>query len=192
MDQPLVEMKHINKSFNGVPALRDISFDVMPGEVHVLLGENGAGKSTLMKILSGAYTPDSGEIVINGMPFHSLTPQMAQASGISIIYQELSVINELSIEENIFLGRIPMKKVMGISMVDSESMHQRTRELMERINLNADPTTLAGRLSISEKQMIEIVKSVAFNAQVIVMDEPTSSLTDEEVAKLFNIVRKLK
>lgn len=192
MTAPIVEMRNIHKSFNGVPALKNISFNVMPGEVHVLLGENGAGKSTLMKTLSGAYTPDSGEIIINGMPFHRLTPELAQVSGISIIYQELSIVNELSIEENIFLGRIPRKKFLGLNLVDSQSMHQRTRELMQRINLNADPTTIAGRLSISEKQMIEIVKAVAFNAQVIVMDEPTSSLSDEEVNKLFTIIRKLK
>lgn len=192
MKSPIVEMRNIHKSFNGVPALKNISFDVMPGEVHVLLGENGAGKSTLMKTLSGAYTPDSGEIVINGMPFHRLTPELAQVSGISIIYQELSIVNELSIEENIFLGRIPRKKFLGLNIVDSASLHKRTRDLMQRINLNANPTTLAGRLSISEKQMIEIVKAVAFNAQVIVMDEPTSSLSDEEVNKLFEIIRKLK
>ncbi len=192
MPAPLVEMKHINKSFNGVPALSDISFDVRPGEVHVLLGENGAGKSTLMKILSGVYTPDSGEIVINGMPFHNLTPQLSKACGISIIYQELSIINELSIEENIFLGRLPLKKIMGLEVLDKEGMRKRTLELMESINLKADPATMAGRLSISEKQMIEIVKAVAFNSQIIVMDEPTSSLTETEVARLFEIVRTLK
>ena len=192
MVSPLVEMQHIHKSFNGVPALKDISFDIRPGEVHVLLGENGAGKSTLMKILSGAYTPDSGNIIINGKPFSRLTPEQAQASGISIIYQELSVINELSIEENIFLGRIPMKKFMGLKITDNKNMSGRTKALMETINLSADPTTPTSRLSISEKQMLEIVKAVAFNAQVIVMDEPTSSLTEEEVKKLFEIIKKLK
>ncbi|SPT71648.1 Galactose/methyl galactoside import ATP-binding protein MglA [Anaerobiospirillum thomasii] len=192
MVSPLVEMQHIHKSFNGVPALKDISFDIRPGEVHVLLGENGAGKSTLMKILSGAYTPDSGKIIIQGMPFSRLTPELAQASGISIIYQELSVINELSIEENIFLGRIPMKKIMGLKVTDNKMMSERTKALMDSINLSADPTTPTSRLSISEKQMLEIVKAVAFNAQVIVMDEPTSSLTEEEVGKLFEIVKKLK
>lgn len=192
MTQPLVEMKNIHKSFNGVPALKDISFDVLPGEVHVLLGENGAGKSTLMKVLSGAYTPDSGEIVINGMPFHTLTPVLAQVSGISIIYQELSIINELSIEENIFLGRLPKNKIGGIKTIDYKVMHERTKQLLKEIELDKDPTTPASRLSISEKQMVEIVKAIAFSAQVIVMDEPTSSLTEEEVAKLFKIVRKLK
>ncbi len=192
MVQPLVEMKHIHKSFNGVPALKDISFDVLPGEVHVLLGENGAGKSTLMKILSGAYTPTSGDIVINGMTYHSLTPKLAQALGISIIYQELSIINELSIEENIFLGRLPMQKAGPLQVVNNKHLHERTRQLIQSIDLQADPQTPAGQLSISEKQMIEIVKAVAFNAQVIVMDEPTSSLTDKEVERLFAIVRKLK
>lgn len=189
---PLVEMKNIHKSFNGVAALKDISFDVRPGEVHILLGENGAGKSTLMKILSGAYQPDKGQIILNGMKFSALTPQLSQAFGVSIIYQELSVINELSVEENIFLGRLPMKKICGLSVVDKQSMHDRTKELLSRINLNADPQTQVSLLSISEKQMLEIVKSLAFNAQIIVMDEPTSSLTDEEVSRLFKIVRKLK
>lgn len=190
--QPLVEMKNIHKSFNGVVALNNISFDVLPGEVHILLGENGAGKSTLMKILSGAYQPDSGQIILNGMPFNQLTPQLSQAFGVSIIYQELSVINELSVEENIFLGRLPMTKICGFKVVDRKSMNQRTKDLLSQINLNTDPSTLVNQLSISEKQMLEIVKSLAFNAQIIVMDEPTSSLTDEEVGRLFEIVRKLK
>lgn len=192
MSTPIVEMKNIHKSFNGVPALKNISFDVLPGEVHVLLGENGAGKSTLMKILSGAYTPDSGDIIINGMPFKRLTPQLSQLQGISIIYQELSVINELSIEENIFLGRLPMKKVGLFNVLDKDSMTSQTKALIQSINLNVDPSTPASQLSISEKQMLEIVKAVAFSAQIIVMDEPTSSLTDEEVKRLFEIIRKLK
>ncbi len=191
--QPLVQMNHITKTFPGVKALSDITFDIRPGEVHVLLGENGAGKSTLMKILSGAYQPDGGgSILIEGTEYPSLTPKLSGACGISIIYQELSVINELSIQENIFIGRMPTRKVAGIPVIDTEAMRKRTQELLDSIDLNRSPSTIVGDLSISEKQMVEIAKAVAFNAKVIVMDEPTSSLTDSEVARLFEIIGKLK
>lgn len=188
----IVEMKNITKRFPGVVALSNISFDVKAGEVHILLGENGAGKSTLMKILSGAYEPNEGSIVIRGKEHSRLTPKLSSEGGISIIYQELSVINELSIQENIFVGKMLKKKIAGISVIDNEAMRKRTQELLESIDLRKKPSTLVGDLSISEKQMVEIAKAVAFNAQVIVMDEPTSSLTDEEVNKLFSIIDKLK
>ncbi len=188
----IVEMKKVTKRFPGVTALHDISFDIRPGEVHVLLGENGAGKSTLMKILSGEYEPDEGSIVIRGKEFKKLTPKKSSDYGISIIHQELSVINELSIEENIFVGKIPRKRLAGISLIDKSSMHEQTKALLKNIDLNKDPSTMVGDLSISEKQMVEIAKAVAFNADVIVMDEPTSSLSEEEVNKLFAIIRHLK
>ncbi len=188
----LVEMKNITKKFSGVTALSNISFDVRPGEVHVLLGENGAGKSTLMKILSGAYNPTEGMIVLNGNEYDKLSPKLSQDQGISIIYQELSVINELSIQENIFLGKLQEKKLLGIKVVDNVAMEKRTKEVLEQIGLKRKPSTMVGDLSISEKQMVEIAKAVAFNAKVIIMDEPTSSLTNEEINQLFEIVRKLK
>ncbi|BAD41326.1 D-allose ABC transporter ATP-binding protein AlsA [Symbiobacterium thermophilum] len=190
--EPLVRMDHITKTFPGVRALSDITFDIRPGEVHVLLGENGAGKSTLMKILSGAYEPTSGTITVDGRAYPRLTPALSAKLGISIIYQELSVINELSIEENIFVGRLPVRKVMGVPVVDYAFMRQRTQELLDILDLRRSPETLVGDLSISEKQMVEIAKAVAFNARVIIMDEPTSSLTDAEVEKLFAIIRRLK
>lgn len=188
----IVKMSHISKHFPGVKALSDISFDIQPGEVHILLGENGAGKSTLVKILSGAYEPNEGTVSIRGREYKYLTPKLSVDSGISIIYQELSVINELSIQENIFLGRMLKKKVAGVTIIDNEAMRKSTQKLLDSIYLRRDPSMLVGNLSISEKQMVEIAKAVAFNAQVIVMDEPTSSLTDEEVARLFKIVEKLK
>ncbi len=188
----LVKMNHITKRFPGVKALSDISFDIRPGEVHILLGENGAGKSTLMKILSGAYEPDEGTISIHDKEYNRLTPKLSAESGISIIYQELSVINELSIQENIFVGKMLKKKVAGVTVIDHEAMRKATRELLDSIDLNRKPSVLVGSLSISEKQMVEIAKAVAFNAQVIVMDEPTSSLTDDEVARLFKIIERLK
>lgn len=190
--QSIVSMEHITKNFSGVPALRDIHFEIFPGEVHALLGENGAGKSTLMKILSGVYEPTSGKIVIDGQPHERLSTTQSADAGISIIYQELSVINQLSIAENIFVGQLAMTKKFGIPMVDRAAMRERTTELLQSIGLSHDPDTVVGELSISDKQMIEILRAVAFDARLIVMDEPTTSLTEDEVAKLFTIVRRLK
>ncbi|MCL2601537.1 MAG: ATP-binding cassette domain-containing protein, partial [Treponema sp.] len=190
--ESLIEMKNIKKVFPGVVALNNVSFDVNPGEVHVLLGENGAGKSTLMKILSGVYQPTEGEIFIDNKVYKSLTPKESLKKGISIIYQELSVINELSIMENIFIGKLAQKKVFGIPIVDSKLMRKRTVETLENIGLRRAPETPVSHLSISEKQMVEIAKAVAFDAKVIIMDEPTSSLTHTEVAKLFDIIKNLQ
>lgn len=188
----LVEMRNITKKFPGVTALKDVSFDVRPGEVHVLLGENGAGKSTLMKMLSGAYEPTEGVMVANGKEFPRFTPKISQENGISIIYQELSVINEISIQENIFVGKLLTKKAAGIPIVDNAAMRKRTKEVLEEIGLDRKPNVPVGQLSISEKQMVEIAKAVAFDAKVIIMDEPTTSLTAEEIGHLYQIIAKLK
>ncbi|MDR0551823.1 MAG: sugar ABC transporter ATP-binding protein [Spirochaetaceae bacterium] len=189
---PLLEMRNIRKEFPGVTALNNVNFDVLPGEVHILCGENGAGKSTLMKILSGAYQPTDGHLVIDGKEYRSLTPRESSQAGISIIYQELSVISELSIAENIFLGRLAEKKFLGLNVVDGAAMRKKTSELLARVGLNKKPDTLVGSLSIPEKQLVEIAKAVAFDAKVIIMDEPTSSLTENEVEKLFLIIRALQ
>jgi D-allose transport system ATP-binding protein len=186
-------MKNITKRFPGVTALDNINFDVRPGEVHVLLGENGAGKSTLMKVLSGVYRPDEGKIFLNGKEYDRLTPRLSAEGGISIIYQELSVVNWLDIRENIFMGRLPMKKSGPFSSVDYKKLNSDTEDLLKQVDLSRyKPTTSVGSLSISEKQMVEIAKAISFNAKVIVMDEPTSSLTEEEVDKLFEIIHRLK
>lgn len=190
--EPLVEMKHVTKRFPGVTALSDISFDVMPGEVHVLLGENGAGKSTLMKILSGVYQPTEGTIVLGGKEYKKLSPKDAYDNGISIIYQELSVINELSIQENLFVGKLPTRNVAGLHLVDYGQMQEKAGELMQKVGLKRSPKLLVEELSISEKQQVEIAKALAGNSRVIIMDEPTASLTNEEVRHLFEIVKKLK
>ena len=191
--EPLVEMKNIRKEFPGVVALEDVSFDVLPGEVHLLLGENGAGKSTLMKILSGIYTPTSGSICVHGCSYDKLSPKLSSQLGISIIYQELSVVNNLSIAENLFVGRLPVKKFLGIlPVVDKRSYMKRADELARKVGLTKPVDTLVGDLSISEKQMVEIAKALAVDAKIVVMDEPTSSLTSEESNNLFGIIRKLR
>ena len=189
----IVEMRNINKSFPGVKALSNISFSVKPGEVHVLLGENGAGKSTLMKVLSGVYQPDSGSIVLNGVEHSKLNPRISKEGGISIIYQELSVVNWLDIRENIFMGRMQSKKIGPVSTIDYAKLNQDTKKLLKQVNLDKyEPNKMASELSISEKQMLEIAKAISFDAKCIVMDEPTSSLTESEVKKLFEIIRDLK
>lgn len=188
----LVEMRNITKKFPGVTALSGVNFDVQPGEVHILLGENGAGKSTLMKMLSGAYEPTEGVMVANGKEFPRFTPRISQENGISIIYQELSVINEISIQENIFVGKLLTKSFAGMKTIDNKAMKQRTIEVLNEIGLKRSPNTPVEQLSISEKQMVEIAKAVAFDAKVIIMDEPTSSLTREEINQLFEIIERLK
>jgi len=188
----LIEMSNITMRFPGVVALSDVSFNLMPGEVHVLLGENGAGKSTLVKILSGINAPTAGSITIGGKAFSRLTPRESADNGISIIYQELSVIDELSIAENIFVGKLPYKKTLGVKTVDYAAINRRAKELLARIGLNRDPSTLVKDISISEKQLVEIAKALAADASVIIMDEPTSSLTIGETESLFKIIRQIK
>lgn len=188
----LVAVKNIVKKFSGTVALKDVTFDIQSGEVHVLLGENGAGKSTLMKILSGIYAPTSGEIILGQQSWGALTPVQSRQFGIRLIYQELSVIDYLSIEENLFVGSIPTKKIMGLSVVDRPLMREKACQVLARVGLNRPPQTLVSALSISEKQQVEIAKALVEEPQIIIMDEPTSSLNDEEVARLFTIINDLR
>jgi len=189
---PLVKMEGIVKTFGGVHALQGVDLDIYPGEVHVILGENGAGKSTLMKILSGTYHPTHGKIVIDGHAHSSLTPAQAAHLGIAIIYQELSVISELSALENLFVGRIPLRKRFGLGVVDWALMEREASTGLEKLGLKIDVHTPVRHLSIAHRQMIEIAKALMRQARVVVMDEPTSSLTNIEVARLFAIVRQLR
>ncbi|GDX07615.1 sugar ABC transporter ATP-binding protein [Buttiauxella sp. A111] len=188
----LVAVKDVVKKFSGTVALKDVTFDIQAGEVHVLLGENGAGKSTLMKILSGIYAPTSGEIILGDQSWKSLTPVQSRKFGIRLIYQELSVIDHLSIEENLFVGSIPTRRVLGISVVDRALMREKASKAMSRVGLNRPPQTLVSALSISEKQQVEIAKALVEEPRIIIMDEPTSSLNDEEVARLFIIINDLR
>ncbi len=190
--EKLVEMRNITKKFSGVTALNNISFDIRRGEVHVLLGENGAGKSTLMKILSGAYQPTSGTIILKDKEYEHLTPKDSYENGISIIYQELSVINELSLQENLFVGKLPTKKVLGLKVVDYGKMREIAKSLTAKVGLEKDLNIFVEELSICEKQQLEIAKSLVSDADIIIMDEPTTSLTQEETDQLFEIIRQLK
>jgi len=190
--ETLVKMENVTKVFPGVKALDNISFDIKAGEVHVLLGENGAGKSTLMKILSGVYKPTSGKLIVKGKEYTELTPKDAQQNGISIIYQELSVINEISIQENLFVGKIPTTKKFGVSVVDYKFMKDKAKEVLKKVGIKKDVTTNVEDISISEKQQVEIAKALVADADVIVMDEPTTSLTTSETEHLFKIISQLK
>jgi D-allose transport system ATP-binding protein len=188
----LIAVRGIVKKFGSVTALQGVSFDVRPGEVHALLGENGAGKSTLMKIFSGIYQPTAGEVQLGETSYEALTPDISKKFGVRLIYQELSVIDYLSIEENLFVGNLPTRRILGIPVVHRALMREKAIDALRRVGLKRDPTTLVGQLSISEKQQVEIAKALASDAKVIIMDEPTSSLTDEEVHHLFQVIGELK
>jgi len=185
-----LEMTGISKSFSGVKVLHDARLTLYAGEVHALLGENGAGKSTLMKILAGIYRPDSGQIRIQGQIVDIADIHASQQLGISIIHQELCLADNMSVAENIFMGREPTGGWM--KFVDFKTMNRETGDLLESYGLPMDAKTPVGSLSIAEKQVVEIAKALSMNARIIIMDEPTASLTNKEVAMLFEAIRLLK
>jgi ABC-type sugar transport system ATPase subunit len=185
---PLLEMRRIDKSFPGVHALKNVSLELRRGEVLALLGENGAGKSTLIKILGGAYLSDAGDILIEGQAIQIQSPTDAQHAGVSIIYQEFNLIGDLTVCENIFLGRENTK----IGFVNSAEEHKQARQLFKKIGINIDADVLCGDLSVAQQQTVEIAKAFSVNAKIIVMDEPSASLTTKEVKHLFSIIRDLK
>ncbi len=188
MTEPLLRMDHISKRFPGVVALDDVSFELLPGEVHGLLGENGAGKSTLLKILSGAYQPDAGTISLAGEPVALPTPIDAQRRGIVTIYQEFNLIPTMSVAENMFLGREPGRG----PFVAWKRMRDETAEVLGRLGLDLDPMMPVSDLSVGEQQMIEIARALSMKSRIIIMDEPTSALTEHEVDRLFRIIADLK
>jgi len=188
-DTILLEMNHIRKEFPGVLALKDVSLQVMEGEVHALLGENGAGKSTLIKILAGIYASDGGDIIINGNPTVINSVQDAQKNGISVIHQELVLVPHMTVAENIYLGREP---VANNRIVDTAKMNSAAKELLDSFDLPIPPQEKISSLTIAQQQMVEIIKALSFNARILVMDEPTSSISDKDVGFLFSTIRKLK
>jgi methyl-galactoside transport system ATP-binding protein len=188
MGEYVLEMNGITKIFPGVKALDNVSLKVRPGSVHALMGENGAGKSTLMKCLFGIYQADAGEIILDGQKVKITSSKQALDLGISMIHQELHPIRYRTVMENIWLGRFPMR---GIA-VDKKAMIRETKKLFEEIDLNINPEVLAGTLSASNLQLVEIAKAVSYNSKIIIMDEPTSSLTDNETEHLFKIIRQLQ
>jgi ribose transport system ATP-binding protein len=187
---PLISVNRLSKRFPGVRALHEVQFDVLPGEVHALMGENGAGKSTLMKILAGVYTRDSGEMLVNGEAANFTSPREAQALGIGIIHQELQLMNHLTVAQNIFIGREP-HKLMGL-LLDEDKLNAQARDILNRMHVNLDPRTVVGTLTVASQQMVEIAKALSFDSRVLIMDEPTSALNDAEIAELFRIIRQLK
>lgn len=187
---PLLRMEGISKAFPGVQALQDVAFDVQRGEIHALVGENGAGKSTLMKVLTGAYQEDAGTIVWRGAPVTVNTPGDAQALGISMIHQELSLLPYMTVGQNVFLGREPRWRVPGA--IDWQTLYAQTADLLARLNLEVDPRAEVRDLSIAQQQMVEVAKALSLDASLIVMDEPTSSLTERETEVLFEMMQELK
>jgi ribose transport system ATP-binding protein len=185
----LVKAEHIVKSFSGVMALNNAEFCLQSGEVHALLGENGAGKSTLMKIISGVYTRDSGDLYINGNKIsHHLTPQSAQALGIGIIHQELNLCPHLTVAENIFLNR----EYSSFGILRHKKQNAVAKKYLKSLNLDIDPAVQIGKLPVSKQQMVEICKTLSMDAKIIIMDEPTSALTEKEIEDLFKVIAILK
>lgn len=193
MSEYVLEMTGVSKSFPGVKALDDVQLRLRPGKVHALMGENGAGKSTLMKCMFGIYKMDQGQILMDGKPVTIHDPMDALNKGIAMVHQELQPIPARTVGENIFLGRYPMKKALGfIPMVDHAKMYADTAELLKKVRMSFDPKQKVGELGVSQMQSVEIAKAVSANCRVLILDEPTSSLTANEVEALFRIVNDLK
>jgi ABC-type branched-subunit amino acid transport system ATPase component len=186
---PLLSLRHAAKSFGAVRAIVDASIDLYGGEVHGLVGENGAGKSTLVKILAGVHQPDSGQLLVNGVPTVLHGPAAAQEAGIAVIYQEPTLFPDLTAAENIFMGRQPLRRGRRI---DTRQMREQARGLFARLGVRLDPGRICRGLSIADQQIIEIAKALSLDARVIVMDEPTAALSAAEVARLFDVARTLR
>lgn len=188
MNDTILSMKKIDKSFPGVHALNCVDFEVNSGEVHALMGENGAGKSTLMKVLTGIYKKDSGTIIYEGNEVEFVSPKEAQEAGIVIVHQELNMMGHLTVAQNIYIGREFMKG----KLIDDDKMNKEAKKLFQRLNIDIDPNEKIDNLTIGKQQMCEIAKAISHNAKVIVFDEPTAALTDSEIRELFTIIQDLR
>ena len=185
----ILEVENVRKEFPGVLALDNVQFRLRRGSVHALMGENGAGKSTLMKIVAGIYTPDSGTFRLRGQDIRLTGPLDALENGIAMIHQELNLMAPMTVAENIWIRREPLNR---FGFVDHGEMHRKTAELFKRLNIDIDPDVKVGTLSVANRQMVEIAKAVSYESDVLIMDEPTSALTEREVDHLFTIIRSLK
>ncbi|HGY5078044.1 sugar ABC transporter ATP-binding protein [Citrobacter freundii] len=190
MSETFLQMSHITKRFPGVLALSNVDFALRKGEVHALLGENGAGKSTLMKILSGVYQPDEGNIIFEDQAVSFANPLSAQKAGITIIHQEFNLFPELTVEDNIFIGREFCKNNRW--RLDEKQQRQAAIDILQKLNLNIAPDTLVADLTVAQQQMVEIAKAISVNAKILIMDEPTAALTETEIDSLFQVTRLLK
>ncbi|BBI31522.1 sugar ABC transporter ATP-binding protein [Cohnella abietis] len=190
MREHVVVMKGIEKHFSGVHALNNCQFDLLPGEVHALVGENGAGKSTMMKILTGVYQKDGGEIILRGKSVQLPDTKASQKLGISMIHQELNLAPDLTVAQNIFIGREPRKAIR--IFLDDKEMNKQAAVLLRQMNLDIEPTTLVSELTVAKQQMVEIVKAISYDSQVLIMDEPTAALSDSEIEELFTAITKLR
>lgn len=188
LDKVILTMKGIDKSFPGVHALKGVDLEVRKGEVHALMGENGAGKSTLMKVLTGIYSKDMGNITYEGKEVEFATPKEAQNAGISIVHQELNMMNHLTVAQNIFIGR----EIMTGKFISDAQMNKEAKKLFERLNIDINPNTIMGDLTVGKQQMCEIAKAISRDAKVIIFDEPSAALTESEIEELFKIIRDLK
>ncbi|MGP3932182.1 sugar ABC transporter ATP-binding protein [Nonomuraea sp. KM88] len=186
---PTLALANVSKSFGAVRALRDVSIELFAGETHGLAGENGAGKSTLVKTLAGVHRPDSGQVLLGGEPVEFAGPADAQQAGVAVIYQEPTLFPDLSVAENIFMGRQPRR---GLGRIDRGAMHARTRELFGRLGVALDPEQPSRGLSIADQQLVEIAKAISRDARVLVMDEPTAALSGHEVTRLFSVAQTLR
>ncbi len=183
-----LQLKNVTKTYPGVVALDDVSLDIIEGEVHALVGENGAGKSTLIKTCTGAIIPDKGTVVIQGKEFASLTPKLSVQNGVGVIYQEFNLVDELSVAENIFLGRAIRNGVI----IDRKAMEREAAKIFEQFDIDIDPSRLVGELTVGYQQLVEIAKAISQNAKMLIMDEPSAPLTQTEVEALYAMVEKLK
>lgn len=186
----MLDIKNLYKSFPGVIAVNDVSFQIRKGEVHVLIGENGAGKSTLVKMLAGIYSIERGSLILDGEPYTPQSVIEARAKGISIIHQELNMMTNRTVAQNVFVGREPLKGNLGL--VDVKTMNIECQRILDSLQLDIKATTLVKDLSIAQQQMVELTKAISMNNKVLIMDEPTSSLTSKEISNLFQVVRRLK
>ena len=188
MSDPIITLAAVGKRFPGVIALRDVSFEIGRGETHVLLGENGAGKSTLINMLAGVFQPDDGVITFDGLPYRPDKPTDAFRAGIRVVHQELSVLSNLTVAENLLFEDLPRR----YGLVDFRGMNRRARELLDQVGLDIAPTTLMSRLGVAQMQLVEIAKALCHDSKLLILDEPTATLTDKEVSRLFEILRRLK